>query len=438
MKTTTLLLIAAMWFARKSTAAPTRMNNALSLLQDQLSTFVDQLCSSTACLYGDARFDLYSLTCACPDPPVRFRPLTCLAGTDQAKFTDPCGGLSCDGDQEPFYSILSNSCYCGTMEDWHKKEDETYNAVVAVEQQPVYDLQRRQAPPPNPVPTFIPPPKQDITPELIQESLTVQPQNKAVVGSIIPYFHDGVVRVYLQLDGPVAYTLVVNASTSLPCGAIGLVDPQPNLALVPLVINQGQGQPQVVVADCEVIAVNMYQPGVITWWIQKVTDGTIYSVLGKSLVKDLDKMNTTQSTALALTALAPGASKRDEAADNNIQYVRPEKRQIWRVNCNYACPFYHMRMVKSTDGTCACLFSGADEKFVDTKGWRKYKEFIARDLIQPDMMNAKMTADACAAMTCFNNGGTPAPALFNPFHQTCWCITQPYIESNPDAWTSSP
>ncbi|KAJ9608065.1 hypothetical protein H2200_007053 [Cladophialophora chaetospira] len=319
------------------------------------------------------------------------------------------------------------------MEDWHLKEEEAYSGTMDADQRPVHGWERRQAPP-DPVPVFIPPLKQDITPELIQESLSVQPQNTALVTSIIPYFHDGVVRVYLQLDGPVTSTLVVNASTSLPCGPIGLVDPQPNVALVPLVVNQGQGQPQTVVADCECIAVNMYQPGVVTYWIQKATDGTIYSVLGTALLQDIDKMNTTQSTALTLTALSPGASKR--SVPDNVDYVRPEKRQIWRVNCNYPCPFYHMRMLKGTDGTCACLFKGADEKFVDTRAG-KYEKFVARDFIQPDLMNAKMTADACAAISCFNNGGDPTPALFNPFHQTCWCITQPYIESNPNAWTPS-
>jgi hypothetical protein len=319
------------------------------------------------------------------------------------------------------------------MDDWHKKEDEVYSTLIEADQQAIYRLQRRQTPP-DPVPTFIPPPKQDITPELIQQALSAQPQNVAMVSSMVPYFHDGVIRVYLQLDGPVAYTLVVNASTSLPCGAIGLVDPQPDLGLVPLVMNQGQGQPQTVVADCECIAVNMYQPHIITYWIQKLSDGSIYSVVGNNLVINIDKMNTTQSTALTLTALSPGARRR--SVTDNIEYVRPVKRQIWRVNCNYACPFYHMRMVKSTDGTCACLFNGADETFV-TRRPDADPNLIARDLIQPDLMNAKMTAEACAAMTCFNNGGDPTPALFNPFHQTCWCITQPYIESNPDAWTPS-
>ena len=308
------------------------------------------------------------------------------------------------------------------MEDWHKKEDEIYRTLPDVTQQPVNELRRRQAPP-NPVPTFIPPPKQDITPELLQQALSAQPQNNAVVSSVIPYFLDGVIRTFLQLDGPVPYTLVVNCSTSLPCGSIGLADPQPNLGLVPLVMNQGQGQPQTQVADCECIGVNMYQPHIITYWIQKLKDGSVYSVVGNNIATDIDKMNTTQSTALTLVTLSQGASKR--SVDENIEYVQLEKRQLWSVQCDRPCPFYHMSKVTGTDGYCGCMFHGADEKL------------HARGLVEPNPMNAKMTAEACAAMTCFNSGGDPTPALFHPFHLTCWCITQPYIESNPDAWSPS-
>jgi hypothetical protein len=307
------------------------------------------------------------------------------------------------------------------MEAWHKQEDEAYNAVL-IDQSIPSRAQRRQVAP-DPVSTFIPPPKTDITPELIQQALSAQPQNTAALTSLVPYFYDGVMRAYLQLAGPVAYTLVVNVSTSFPCGTIGLADPQPNVALVPLVVNQGQGQPKTSLADCECIAANMYQPHIITYWIQKLTNGNIYSVVGNNLVRDIDKMNTTQSTALTLTVLSTAANKR--SIEDDIEYVKMDKRQIWRVNCNYACPLYHMTKIKSTDGQCACLMKGADENFV------------ARDLVQPDFMNAQMSEEACAAMTCFNDGGEPTPALFNPFHQTCWCVKQPYIESNPSAWTPS-
>ncbi|KIW79105.1 hypothetical protein Z517_08945 [Fonsecaea pedrosoi CBS 271.37] len=312
------------------------------------------------------------------------------------------------------------------MEDWYDKADEVYNSISERHERSVNDQRRRQTqtiPAPaidTAVPTFIPPPNQDITPELIQESLSVQPQNTAIVGSMVPYLLDGVIQVYLQLDGPVPTTLVVNCSTSLPCGMIGLVDPQPNLDLVPLVVNQNQGQPQTVVADCQCIAINMYDPNIATYWIQKLCDGSVYSVLGNNVVADIDKMNTTQSTALTLTAVSQGAGKR--SFDANIAYVQPQRRQIWSVRCDRACPFYHMNKIWGTDGYCGCMFNDVG------------KTLDARALVEPDLYNAKMTAEACAAMTCFDQGGSPTPALFHPFQLTCWCVTQPYIESNPNAW----
>ena len=285
-----------------------------------------------------------------------------------------------------------------------------------------HDLQRRQAAA-APLPSFLPPRKQEITPELIQEALSVQPQNVAVISSILPLFLKGQIRIDMQLGGPVATTLIVFARTSFPCGNIGKVDPQPNLALVPLVINQGQGQPQTVVADCECIAVSILQPEIVTYWIQD-SDGGVYSVVGNNLVHDIDKMNSTQSTALSLTTLSTDASKRS-VDESQVDYVVPEKRQFWRVSCNLACPLRHMRMLKGTDGTCACLF-------LDAK-----KRFDRRDLAQPDLMNAKMTPEACAGMSCFNTGGGSKPAVYHPFQETCYCVTQPYIESNPNAWKPS-
>ncbi|OAL27302.1 hypothetical protein AYO22_03577 [Fonsecaea multimorphosa] len=316
------------------------------------------------------------------------------------------------------------------MRDWYNKENEAYSSTPErYHQHAISNLRRRQTPTsPAPtvdtaVPTFIPPPNQDITPELIQESLSIQPQNTAMVTSMVPNLLAGVIQISLQLDGPVATTLVVNCSTSLPCGTIGLINPQPNLALVPLVVNQGQGQPQTLVADCQCIAINMYDPHIVTYWIQRISDGSVYSVLGNNVVTDIDQMNTTQSTALALTAVSQGAGKR---SFDNIVYVQPQRRQIWSVQCDQACPFYHMNMIKGTDGYCGCIFKDAG------------KTLDARALVEPNLYNAKMTAEACAAMTCFNDGGDATPALFHPFQLTCWCVTQPYVEFNPSAWSPSP
>lgn len=269
------------------------------------------------------------------------------------------------------------------------------------------------------VPSYIPPPKPDITPDLINESLAIQPQNTATVSTIIPYFKSGIFKVFLQLNGPVAETLVVSASVSLPCGTIGLVDPEPNVALVPKVVQDGQGINQTVVADCQVIAVNMYNPQVITYWIQKLADGTLYSVVGSNKVLDIDKMNTGQSVALALVTL-PESQKR--SLPQPVKLVAPEKRQIFAAHCALACPFYHMRMIQGSNGYCGCMFKSAEQEI----------ELTARGMKEPDVHTAIMTAEACSAMRCFNNGNKPA--AFNPFSRTCWCYTQPLIDSNPSAW----
>ncbi|KIW45563.1 uncharacterized protein PV06_03944 [Exophiala oligosperma] len=393
-------------------------------------SLAQHLCSRKHCLFGDATFDGYSLSCQCPDMPINL-------------FADPCEGLECPSGTEPFYSVLDQDCYCGTMEAWFAKEESILQQLESegrlVTQKDIfkspnheeairYDLRRRQEPSSAPtptytaLPTFVPPPTQDITPELLNQSLSVQPQNTATISSIIPFFMDNVLCVYIQLNGTVADTLIVNASASLPCGDIG-VDPEPNMALVPKVVQQGDGQPQVQVADCQCIAVNMYDPNVITYWIQKVSDGSIYSLTGSNKVVDIDKMNTTQTTALDLVTLSAANSKRNAA---NIEYLRPVRRQIFGIECGQPCPFYHMYVIKTTDGYCGCIFHGADEKV----------GISPRALVVPDINTATMTEAACRAMICYNNGNQPA--VFNPFSMTCWCNTPPAIEYNADAWKPDP
>ncbi|KIW16251.1 hypothetical protein PV08_06302 [Exophiala spinifera] len=385
-----------------------------------------QLCSLKPCLFGDASFDGYLLSCQCPDMPTNL-------------FADPCEGLECPSATEPFYSVLDQDCYCGTMEAWFAKEESILQQLenegrLAVqkdifdEQYPEeamrYDLRRRQESPTastpahTAIPTFIPPPAQDITPELLNQSLSIQPQNTATISSIIPYFMDNVLSVYIQLKGMVADTLIVNASASLPCGGIG-VDPEPSLALVPKVVKQGEGQPQIQVADCQCIAVNMYDPNFITYWIQKISDGSIYSLTGSNKVIDIDKMDTTQSTALDLVTLSAAHTER---SITNIEYVQPVRRQIFGIKCGQPCPFYHMQVIQTTDGYCGCMFHGADEKM----------DLSTRALIVPDINAATMTEAACKAMLCYNNGNQPA--VFNPFSLTCWCNSPPAIDYNAEGW----
>lgn len=220
--------------------------------------------------------------------------------------------------------------------------------------------------------TFVPPPKTDITPALLAESLSVQPQDTATVGSVMPHFQDGVISYGIQLNGLVAATMTLNASTSLPCADIDHSgQSQPDLVLRPKDIENGTAQPYI--SDCNIIAVNMYDPNVIHYWMMHAS-GAIYSLVGDNKVMSIDQLNSTANTSLVLRAKPAGTAKRDLEA--------------------------------------AAIEEGT--------------EALRRALSQPDSHTASMTAEACAAMKCNNNGGDPA--VFNPFTKTCWCKDPVYVE----------
>lgn len=338
----------------------------------------------------------------------------------------PCLTTTCPNDVDPVYSILDDACLCDTTQYLADDEDEIDNLPNPTS--PSLHLQPRQEPGSSPssidtpVPSYLPPPKQPTTPELLNQSLNVQPQNTATISSIIPDFNLGIFHIFLQLNGLIADLLVVNASVNLACGSIGLADPQPNLALVPKFVKDGQGAPQTLIADCEVIAVNMYTPGIVTCWVQKLSDGTIYSVLASNKVLDINKMDLGLSVALEWVVLHPGQKRAPSAWPTTQNYVLPQKRQIFAAHCGLACPFYHMRMIQGTDGYCGCMFKGADEEF----------RLDRRTMTEPNVHTAIMTEKACAAMTCFR--GKYKPAVFNPFIRTCSCVEDPPIESIPSGW----
>lgn len=224
--------------------------------------------------------------------------------------------------------------------------------------------------------TYVPPPQTDITPDLLAESLAVQPQNTATIGSITPQFLTGVISYGVQLNGLVAATMTLNASTSLPCDTIG-TSPEPNLVLIPADVNNATAKP--VILDCEIIAVNMYDPDVVQYWVQK-HDGSIYSLAGSNKVQNIGATNTTAGVSLVLRVQLPNQSKRSE---DHI--------------CSADCP--HMIT----------------------------KRALARRAISPtDMHTSSFSEEACAAISCNNNGGKPS--LFNPFTRTCGCADPVLVE----------
>lgn len=265
----------------------------------------------------------------------------------------------------------------------------------------------------DPVPTYVPPPKTDLTPELLNQSLASQPQKFATVTSVIPNFPEGVLTYLIQMEGIVAASIPMNASTSLACGMIGSTV-EPYIMIVPKYVVDGQ--PQTTVADCMVIAVNMYSPQVITYWIQNM-DGEIFSLVGSNQVHDIDQINTAQPIALSLRASQDSAKR---STDSIVPVSAPRFRWLYAIDCRATC-HNATEFIQGFQDYCGCIAS-------DT-----VSSMTVRGLSEPQVGEAKMTAEACAAMTCINNGGSKA--MFNPFSLTCWCPDPARIEDNPSGWS---
>jgi len=226
--------------------------------------------------------------------------------------------------------------------------------------------------------TYVPPPKTDITPALLEQSLASQPQHTATIGSIMAHFQQGVLSFGAQLNGLVAATMTLNASTELPCDGIG-GQHQPDLEIRPK--NVYNGTAQTYVPDCQVVAVNMYNPEVINFWVLD-NNGSIHSLVSSNKIVNLDQLNTTASTSLVLRTKQPDVAKRELSMHD-----------------------------------CATVGHGVARRAVERRG-----------LSETDSHTAIMTAEACAAMKCINNGGDPA--IFNPFTNTCWCKDPVYVETD--------
>ena len=271
------------------------------------------------------------------------------------------------------------------------------------------------------VPTFVPPPKEDITPKLLNESLSIQPQNAAVVASVIAHLRDEVITFFLQLDGRVANLIAMNASTTFPCGSIG-TDPQPDIMLVPKHVKQG-GQ-QTIIADCRCIAVNQLKPDIINYWVQ-TAGGSIYSLVSRNLVSHIDQIDTTARFALSIIPAPTTGQKRSELEEVNT--VELPRRQVFKADvCDRRCPEGMQPIpgdLLKNPPECGCLVAET----------RKVGELTARELIAPGPYTATMSEEACKAMKCTNNNDEPP--MWNPFDMHCWCTDSINIEENSSAWT---
>jgi hypothetical protein len=264
-------------------------------------------------------------------------------------------------------------------------------------------------------PTFIPPPKTDVTPELINQSISSQPDNTGLVTGVFPVFGDGIMTFLIQLVGPVAPILPINSSTSFPCGAIGK-GPDPKIVVGPKYVQDGTQQ--TIIADCMVIAVNMYTPTVITYFVMN-TEGEVFSLVGSIKVQDLDKINPAAPIALSLQSSSTW-DKRSINSPANITI--PKRHQIHQIECGVKCTDSGY-FITGLDDFCGCM------QFDDSGSLN-----VRSGISAPDMTEATMSAKACAAMTCINNGGKPA--VFNPFSLTCWCVDQTYVEDIQGGWAN--
>jgi hypothetical protein len=261
------------------------------------------------------------------------------------------------------------------------------------------------------VPTYVPPPKTDVTPELINQSLTVQPQDTATVGSVSPDLRFGRITLLAQLNGIVASIIPINCSTFLPCDTIG-TGASPNIKLGPkYTLN---GPPQTVVADCMLIATNMYDPNVISYWIQNA-QGEIFSLVSDNKIHDLDQMDTGAPIACSLRVSTDTSKRR---ITENHEYIVQKRRQVYAVPCHERCKDLGHKKFKSSHGVCGCL---VDDEGLETRGIK-----------EPTSFDATMTHEACQAMRCIENGGNPA--MYNPFSMDCWCADPVYVDETPNGW----
>jgi hypothetical protein len=271
----------------------------------------------------------------------------------------------------------------------------------------------------NVVPTFVPPKPVDITLPLINQSLTQQEQNTATISSAVIHIQAGVITFFFQLNGIVAATLAVNASTYIPCGAIGAT-PQPEIGVVPKYVQPGTGNQQTIVADCLCVAVNMYNPDVINYYIMNSV-GKVYALAGSNKIIDIDKMDLSKMNAVNIVPIMASSQKRDEALGGPIVPLR--RRRVSTISCEDACPV-HTESLNKREDVCACL-----------DGSSQGEQLHKRGVSTPNMYTAAFSKEACAAITCHNNGDKPA--IFNPFDASCWCVDAPLIEDIPSGWTPS-
>ena len=242
--------------------------------------------------------------------------------------------------------------------------------------------------------SFIPPPKTDITPALIQQSLSEQPQTLGQISAVRPYFLDGMIQFTMNLVGPAGSNgMLMNASTNIPASTVG-DNNEPSLIIVPETVDNGTEI--VTMETATIIAINMYSNEYLTYWVL-LNNGKLVSLLSDCQVHDIDRINP--NTAALSIIPSPYTNKRDtlSVSATASQNMADE---ISRRAAHGASP-----------------------------------ELNKRGLAGVNNYNTKMTQESCASMKCTLDGESP---LWNMFTANCYCNTTPaYWTVNPSGETAA-
>ena len=234
--------------------------------------------------------------------------------------------------------------------------------------------------------TFIPPPNTDITPALIQQSLSQQPQTLGQISAVQPFFHDSVIQFTMNLAGSAGSVgMLMNASTKIPASTIGSTN-EPSLIIVPESVKNGT---EIVTTEtATIIAANMYDPEYINFWVM-LKNGTLVPLLSDCKVHDIDRIDPTT----ARLAIMPSPFKKKDT-----------------------------RVITS--------FNRAGEI-----SRRAAPDISKRGLEDVNAYNTKMTQASCKSMKCTVDGESP---LWNMFTANCYCETsRPYWTVNPSGDTGA-
>ena len=235
--------------------------------------------------------------------------------------------------------------------------------------------------------TFLPPLKTDITPQLIQQSLSQQPQSLGQISAVQPFFLDGVIQFTMSLAGSTGSTgMLMNASTKIPASTIGNNN-EPSLIIVPESVKNGS---EIVTTEtATIIAMNMYNTEYLNFWVL-LNNGTTIPLLSDCKVHDIDRIDP----STARVAIMPSPLEKRDSRSGSASLSQAMAR-------------------------------GISKRAADSVPLGNTK----RGIEGVNSYNTKMTQKSCNNMNCTINNESP---MWNMFTATCYC------ETTPPSWIVNP